>query len=482
MFNSDSQPPTTARMSICKLLETLGFEQPSLDFGEPKASSRAIAAVMLGGFLLALSVYIWVTMGRVPLNHPAMPNDEADYENIAFHLYEGRGLSRDWDNRQWLEPYEAWNEDGKYDVYLESGILPLPRRGIVPSVYRPPAFPIAITALYNVFGRRFDVVRIMNCGFLALAVAISAGIVARLAGIGPALITIATSIADTELHEYAGTMLTESMAAMSVTILAAVLMIGLTKQRYGWMAIAGAAFGFLVLVRSIFVLWTPFLLVLVWWLLGKITSRVQRFKLITVFLMTALVVLLPWWIRNCMLLHSLSPTGTQGPIGLAGGYSDASYSLGGDWNGERQIEIMQGLMQQAWYRDLTPLEQEHELARESMRQVWIWISENWEKLPVLAAGRLFQTWWRASVLHMLFYLPVLVGAVAMRRSIPGKILIGFLVINSLVVMATYSAGGRFLVPMRPLMHTLAGVGGWTMLSLTLDRMTGASRPHAGFRT
>ena len=468
--------------TVKKLHGLLRFDPGEFNAVQPRASRRSVLAVMLVGFVLAMAVYVWGTVQRVPLDHPAMPNDEADYENIAFHLYEGLGLSRDWDNVQWLEPYEPWNGDGKYDVYLESGTLPLPRRGIVPSVYRPPAFPVAITALYTAFGRRFDVVRIMNCGFLALAVALSSGLVARIAGVGPALVTIATSVADTELHEYAGTMLTESMAALSVLLLAAVSIAALAKKRASWMAAAGAAYGFLILVRSIFVLWAPFLGVLVWWLLNQSPKQdtIVRAKLLGAFLATALVVVLPWWIRNCVLLHAFSPTGTQGPIGLAGGYSDAAYNLDGDWNGERQIEIMRGLMQHEWYRELSPLRQEQELARESMRQVWIWIGDNWEKLPVLAAGRLFQTWWRASLLHMLFYLPVFVGAVALRRSIPGKVLIGFLVINSLVVMGTYSAGGRFLVPMRPVLHVLAGIGGWIMLTWTLDRLVGASRRTASF--
>jgi hypothetical protein len=70
---------------------------------------------------------------------------------------------------------------------------------------------------------------------------------------------------------------------------------------------------------------------------------------------------------------------------------------------------------------------------------------------------------------MIFYLPVAIGAIAMRHSIVGKIFIGLLIVNTLCLMVTYPAGGRFLVPVRPILHMMAGVGGWTILVWRVPR-------------
>lgn len=432
---------------------------------------RTALWIALGAFVAALAVFVGTTAWRLPLHHPPLPNDEADYENIAFQLYQGHGLARNWDDREWFKPYEQWNRKGTYNVFIEGGIQALPNHGRIPNVYRPPAFPIAIAALYAVFGRRFEAIRIANCAFMAATIAVAVGFAARFLGIGPALLSIVTGLADTELQAYAGTILTESMACLGLTVFAVFLAIGLHNNRLPWLAAAGLTFGLLVLVRSIFITWLPLIVVLIWILTRRRADANPRSKLsmVGVFGIAATVILLPWWARNCLLLEAFAPMGTQGPIGLAGAYCDAAYEAGGDWDNNRQGEILQQLLKQAWFAELSPLQQELKLARECSRQATDWIKENPDKLLSLAANRFYGTWWRDSFLHMLFYLPVAIGAIAMRHSPAGKSFIGLLAINTLCLMATYPAGGRFLVPMRPILHILAGAGGWLVFVWAAQR-------------
>ena len=79
---------------------------------------RTALWIALGAFVAALAVFVGTTAWRLPLHHPPLPNDEADYENIAFQLYQGHGLARNWDDREWFKPYEQWNRKGTYNVFI----------------------------------------------------------------------------------------------------------------------------------------------------------------------------------------------------------------------------------------------------------------------------------------------------------------------------------------------------------------------------
>lgn len=105
-------------------------------FGPTRRWDWLAVLAMVGTFVISLVVFVVVTQQWVPLNHPPFPNDAADYENIAFNLWKGRGFGFDWNSPEWRQPYEAWNQSGIYDELLGRW------GGFVPTTYRPPALPL----------------------------------------------------------------------------------------------------------------------------------------------------------------------------------------------------------------------------------------------------------------------------------------------------------------------------------------------------
>src|SRR5579871_3003165 len=338
---------------------------------EPKLAGRSWVLVMLT-FATTLIVYLVSTQRALPLEHPPNEGDGPDYENIAFNVWKGNGFGIDWDNPAWRQPYEAWNKEGIYDVILS-------RRGsLALTTSRPPAFPYAMAAVYSAFGRRFAPVRVLNCACLALAMALAVGLVLRIAGFGPAVIVMLTAVCDTELQAYSGTMLTESFACLGIMLFAVSFVRSQVRHDILWSVATGAALGLLVLIRSIYIFFYPLLGGLFWYtaVIDVRNGRGPRLSVgVVAFLLSALIVPLPWWVRNCIVLEHFAPLGTQGQTSLVGGYSDAAYQSGGNWELEPAVTIANQLSKEAEYQSLTPTQQEYVLAQRCFRVAVEWARE-----------------------------------------------------------------------------------------------------------
>ena len=103
-----------------------------------------------------------------------------------------------------------------------------------------------------------------------------------------------------------------------------------------------------------------------------------------------------------------------------------------------------------------------------------WIRQNPEKLPVLAWRRLWEHM-RPRSLYETFLLVLAVGGFALaRRHVLVRLLSSFIAINALVVMATLSAGGRYLFPVKASLYVLGAVGlvalaGWLAVQIARRR-------------
>jgi hypothetical protein len=224
-------------------------------------------------------------------------------------------------------------------------------------------------------------------------------------------------------------------------------------------------------------------------------------------LLLALLIYSPWAIRNCLLLDAFMPLGTQGGISLPGGYSDEALhrDLVGVWYYHDPSELFAPIDAELRAQQAEPIVWERERARYGQHIAKAWALENWRNLPWLMLMRPVQMWigpWSVVALFL-----TLVGLVTLpaawrggARSVPQRRLRRtgrareagarpqerlarsaqsnvfptacfpqaattvlavcwvLLLINHLPVIATYSAGGRFLIPLVPLIYILGAAG------------------------
>jgi hypothetical protein len=431
------------------------------DFGRYRWSS-VLGWIQAHPARFLLLVFVAVTAAltlrlaaRGTLGMPPAPRDATAYENIAFNLARGRGFRFDWDNQEWRALYEQHNSDHRYD-YL------YPITGSWPTAFRPPLLPLLIAANHLVFGRQFVSVRIGNVLLVAAMLCLAAAVARRLIGPLGALLVPLLAVPDRRMLSYSEAILTEYLALFSVALLTWLLIRLFDRPSAGNAILAGATLGSAVLARTIFVLWYPLLTPAVFLLVrhAQASRNTRRaLALATLFLAAAIAVPTPWWVRNCLLLDAFMPLGTQGGIALPGGYSDVAWRSGrGNWIGPRTWSLFDPLVRSEGYRELPGHLQERERARFGARYAAEWIKRNPEKLPVLAWRRLRDHIRPRSVYELILLGLAFGGLVLARRHPLARLLAAVVATNALAVMATYAAGGRFLIPVRGSLYVLAAVG------------------------
>ena len=420
---------------------------------------------------------------------PKPIGDGPDYENIAFHVWQGAGFVIDSTNPQWQAIYRDSPSD--YAVHLNS-----PRN--LPTTGRPPLFPLIVAGIYGLVGRDasgFAAVRLFSATCLAVSGAIAVYLVAwlwthqplgtwiakgnyprwwpLLAGCGGCLGLWAIN---RTLREYATDFLTEPLALLWMQLfLCLAICWGSPGHMPGkpsvhpddwihrgtwWRMVAlGSLWGLLILTRSMFVVWLPAVWLLCW--LGVDLPRKKRLVWASGVVLVACCVCGPWWVRNCLVLNRWMPLGTQGATTLLGGYSDAARRGNGDWQAEPELALRAELAAREDFRRL-PDDTARELvvAREASSRVRRWISEHRGDLPSLIAKRVYVHWNPYSGASLLWKLPLLVGGfgLLLARTPAALWLLGLPLTSTLVVAAFYSTGGRFLVPLYGDLFTVAGLG------------------------
>jgi hypothetical protein len=391
-------------------------------------------------FVVAFGTYVMRIVNSGGLREPPETGDGHDYDAIAFNVWKGRGFGYHWSDEDWRRPY----------VGIPRYRLLLTRKSeFYPTTYRPPAMPYLLSAIYVVTDRSFVAWRIVNCGITAGAVTTAAVISAQIAGVPAAVLAAAILLQSRELTRYSAMFMTEPLATLMLTLLAWTWVRTATD---GWTlkrALAsGAAMGGLFAARTIFILTTPVLFVLP----GRDVSFGSRFawKTKAICLAVAILVISPWWIRNVAVLDAFMPLGTQGGINLPMGFGPRALRSQGVWasnpgDGWPEIAAL----------NLDVVTTEVMLAKHRQRLTINWMIEN----PALVAhlmrlhvaqelkpGRDFFSRW---------LLPLAgVAALVMWRSPAVWVLVLMVASNVLSIAMTYSAGGRFMVPVQPLLVAL----------------------------
>jgi 4-amino-4-deoxy-L-arabinose transferase-like glycosyltransferase len=396
------------------------------------------AAIFLGAF----GFYAQRAYQTGNLDAPPEVGDSHDYEAIAFNLWKGRGYGYYWSDPEFRAAYEG-----------ERGYQGLLRRQseYYPTTYRPPAFPILLSGIYSVAGRNFAAWRVLNCAITAGAVTIAAAVAAHFAGLAAAPLAAAILLQSPRLTRASHVFMTEGLAAFLVALLA---WIWLTQARQPttlrWSAASGVVLGALMAVRSIYVLWVPIALFAPGTDPSHSWKHAWRAK--AVCLVACLLVIGPWWVRNITVTQAFMPTGTQGPLNLPAGFGPQALKYQGLWR-----SIRDGWGSDLVAQNVNPYSVEFEVRLAKRRSAFAleWMREN--PVDVLRLMRM-HVWQEIRPRGQPFWDYLLaiggVAALVFRKSPGIAVVVLMVAANILSVALTWGAGGRFMVPVQPLLVAL----------------------------
>jgi hypothetical protein len=398
---------------------------------------------------------------------PANGGDQDSYERLGYNLAAGLGFGFCPSD----SPILLGQTDPAPTDSCKAGCSP---GDFMPTAYRPPGFPLLVAAVYSFSPLNYALIRIINCACCAVAAAVVAVLFARRVSLISGILTGLLCCIDPRLREFAGTFLTENTATLAFTLFAISLAWCLSSKTPFAATVCGLSLAALVLIRSFYVAWYPFLWILAAVLLPFGRPRAtapdrSRWLALLAFCLASLALTTPWWIRNCLVLNAIMPTGTQGGIGIADGFSDSALKNFGSWTSQTADRIASEIRADSRMRNLTAIEFEKEHCRRGAAAARTWMREHSSDLPQLTWWKLCRLWECGSVPHAALFLMMFAGMMRTRFTTISRVMFLLLLLNSLTVMATYHTYERFVTPFRPLIHGFVGCGlewsGLAVLSL-----------------
>ncbi|WP_164100816.1 hypothetical protein [Candidatus Laterigemmans baculatus] len=419
-------------------------------------------AVFVVCFCLACFFFAVQVGRRDGLSAPPQPFDSLDYDALAVQIAKGNGFSFDFRDPDFQRPYLA-AADGERShatadverdrIYQQR--LADPLHG--PTTFRPPGLPAVMAAIYQTAGRQFALVRLLNCAAMAAAISLTLVCAYRAAGLVAVVVGLfCGTIVDSVRPYISGDILSEPLATLAITVVFVLQLHYIRGPSLRRAVGIGGALGVAVLFRTAFVLWLPVLLLAMVLPVPHSLRQVGWRRRLVDATVTAVVLaacVAPWAVRNSLLLEEFKPLGLHGEINLAVAYSDRALQGGGLWYNPLPEDpaAVAALPDRA-------VEREQWLAEQSRREAGRWLAENWRQVPRLIVARVRTEWWPTSRREILLLLLVAVGLVLYPRRDEQWLMVCFLVAASVAVAASWSVGGRFTVPVRPLMYAAAGVG------------------------
>ncbi|HKY23136.1 MAG TPA: hypothetical protein VJM31_18115 [Vicinamibacterales bacterium] len=396
--------------------------------------------VFVAIFFTAFGVYVMRVVAGGGLTQPPEAGDGHDYDAIAYNVWQGRGFGYQWSDEAWRQPYVG--------IPRYRGLLSR-KSEYYPTTYRPPAMPYLLSAVYATVGRNFAAWRVLNCGIMAGGITTAAVVSAQFAGIPGAILTAAIALNSRELTRYSGMFMTETMATFFVTLLA---WTWTRNARQGWSAsgaaVSGLVFGALIASRTLFVLWTPLVLILP----GRDTSFGSKFAWRTkaICLAVTLLIMSPWFIRNIAVTNAFMPLGTQGGINLPMGFGPRAFRSQGIWASNPEDGWPEIAAQK-----LDVVTSEVMLAKYRSKLTINWMLEHPSDVLQLMRLHVWQEIRPRRDVLTNWLLPAAGLAVLCFGTSSAAWVIALMVCaNILSIAMTYSASGRFMVPMQPLLIAL----------------------------
>lgn len=310
--------------------------------------------------------------------------------------------------------------------------------GREPTAYGPVLWPVVQAGVYSIAGPSPTIGRWLNTILMAAAVGLAVSLAFGSFGRWPALIVFGVAMVHPATHRYADSLLTEPLAALLMMLVVAAIYVRRP-------VVSGVMIGLLALCRSIYLPAAPLFA-------GLIALRERSWRAGAVALVMALLVYAPWAVRNCYVTGRFMPTGTQGWYVLSGGYCDISAFTDGDcrWTESQRA--------QANVTAPPGIQREVVLSDNGKALTLGWLKHNWPVMDQVAGRRLWSHWQPRGVIDLALKALAVIGCIVTWRMPFMRLVIGVLVIDAILIAAIYSAHGRFLFPVMPLLWCMAAVG------------------------
>jgi hypothetical protein len=403
---------------------------------------------------------------------PQTNGDEVCYDCVAVQIWRNHQYSCDFQDEEFLAVYGRQNDSRSHRSALAERL----ERHKGPTTYWPPLLPALMGGSFMAFGRSFVAIRLFNTACAAATLSITAWLCRVVAGPVASFIAAGLMIWAGYVQSYGASILTESFSALVVGVCLSLMTTRLTSHPRSTCVMLGIAWGLAILMRNSFVLWVPVVL-------GGLVTRIvitdvadlpsrarrlgQALAAACVFLAAMLVVVAPWWIRNCRVLGDFMPLGAQGYMELPAGFSDAAVDNRGVWfrllDSGFYDEALAGLPQDASRTDL-----ERATADYGRKSVVTWVRANPKKLPALTAQKIWSEWKPAGATGALVLFAALFGGVFLRGSVLARASLTMILGDVLMIAATWSVDGRFVFPVSVPIYALSGIGGWLLLRCVAD--------------
>ena len=256
------------------------------------ARGRWFVAAVLG---LALAVRVAEV---VVTRHSYSPvNDSRDFDSIAMSLIHGHGFG--------------------------PALVP-PATG--PTAYRGPLYPIVLAAWYLVVGHSWTWGRIEQAVFGTAVVALIGLVAAQLFGRRAAAVALVLAAVYPTLILYGSSLQLETLLmTLSLAAVACALQYRRHPAGLGWPIASGLLVGLTLLTRELGIVLIPAVLAMVWPQPADRPAAEGRARATRLapaaLLLSIVVVLVPWTVRNELSLHTLAPTSTSTGFTLAGTYN-----------------------------------------------------------------------------------------------------------------------------------------------------------------
>jgi 4-amino-4-deoxy-L-arabinose transferase-like glycosyltransferase len=361
------------------------------------------------------------------------------------------------------------------------------------TLMREPGYPLFLAGVFKVLGDSLVSARIANL-FLSLGVAIMlAQLANRITGD-----KLAAGLAALVYLFYPGTIIAEARGGVEIFFMFALLlfMLGLhaamERGRVRDFALAGLLLGAVVLIRS-----TPLLFPIVVFAILMVTAssmkeRLQQSGNVVVMILTMILVMTPWIVRNYQLVNEIVPTSSvQGVAAQTGQYicEHLSFDNGFEVLDQRAARERNALASDHGYEYVSKYYQYFYTPEDELRfngMLMRQVVDKYRDDPLLYARcvttNAFNFWfsgksWTVTWLNVLVQLPLLVlaaaGAVSMWRQ--GRIrqiaVIGMFILYVYGLHAAIHAQVRYSIPLIPFLAILASITVSSMFRLRQNKET-----------
>ena len=430
-----------------------------MSYGIPKMHNKQLFAAL--AFSVTFAGYLIFQLAtHDALNALPRDADEVYFEILSYNIARGKGFSGEIDDAV-LAPYIAANTNGYYDSIISGQYrTEIELLGIdSTTTYRAPLYPALIALLYKLFGRHFVLYRLINVIALALGGGIICLLCYQLAGHKVATVAAILIFVDPFLKAWASLGLTESVEFLLIALLSWGCIATPTDNRRTHNVIMGLILGLLAIERSVFAIWLPFVF-LGRFFLERALAPVTVFKHSLLVLVIALAIAGPWWLRNCLVLKSFMPLGSQGGMILGMIYNDETLEHRGNWTSEEHHDYYESFVSPARGTD-----RERELAIYGSSKGITWLRQHYTLIPKLILLRIQSLWWSDAMPYQrLLVIFTALGLFYTFRKPEGQVLFLFLVIHSLAIGLTCNVVGkppliygRYLFSLHPIMLIFSAI-------------------------